>query len=264
MEALAQWGSQELSWPAGFSWAQVHAVLVKHYVSKKDCWFGLFQLVCSFTECKSNVTGVEFRGTSFTKTTSGRTCQKWDQDSPHNHTWNDNPNRILTFALQGELISWIPAKQKATLGVWFAHIVWLMMAPLWSSCDILISSSLQVNYCRNPDNKPHGPWCYTTDPNKRWEFCGVPKCMGKYWNKQSQFRLVRIFHFVDVGCFGRMLFSQSVRELCRAVSSGERPSPKQPLEQFVRNGTRTHPTKRTWMMTPTKWRNLGCKVGMFP
>ena len=27
------------------------------------------------------------------------------------------------------------------------------------------------NYCRNPDNDPNGIWCYTTDPNSRWEYC---------------------------------------------------------------------------------------------
>ena len=32
------------------------------------------------------------------------------------------------------------------------------------------------NYCRNPDNEPGGPWCYTTDPDKRWEYCDVPVC----------------------------------------------------------------------------------------
>jgi len=31
------------------------------------------------------------------------------------------------------------------------------------------------NYCRNPDNDTvNGPWCYTTDPNKRWEKCNIP------------------------------------------------------------------------------------------
>jgi len=35
------------------------------------------------------------------------------------------------------------------------------------------------NYCRNPD-KGDGPWCYTTDPNKRWEYCDVPICDFKY------------------------------------------------------------------------------------
>jgi len=33
-----------------------------------------------------------------------------------------------------------------------------------------------ANYCRNPDNEPLGPWCYTQDKNKRWEYCTVPTC----------------------------------------------------------------------------------------
>ncbi|VDI21355.1 Hypothetical predicted protein [Mytilus galloprovincialis] len=32
-----------------------------------------------------------------------------------------------------------------------------------------------TNYCRDPDNTG-APWCFTTDPNVRWEFCPVPKC----------------------------------------------------------------------------------------
>jgi len=32
------------------------------------------------------------------------------------------------------------------------------------------------NYCRNPDSDPVGPWCYTTDPEVRFEPCYVPYC----------------------------------------------------------------------------------------
>uniref|UniRef100_A0A3Q2ZA38 Kringle domain-containing protein n=1 Tax=Kryptolebias marmoratus TaxID=37003 RepID=A0A3Q2ZA38_KRYMA len=32
--------------------------------------------------------------------------------------------------------------------------------------------SLENNYCRNPDNE-RKPWCYTTDPETRWEFLFV-------------------------------------------------------------------------------------------
>mgnify|MGYP000484611322 CR=1 FL=1 len=27
------------------------------------------------------------------------------------------------------------------------------------------------NFCRNPDNDQKGAWCYTTDPNTRYEYC---------------------------------------------------------------------------------------------
>nr|XP_022312336.1 uncharacterized protein LOC111117491 isoform X1 [Crassostrea virginica]XP_022312337.1 uncharacterized protein LOC111117491 isoform X2 [Crassostrea virginica] len=37
-------------------------------------------------------------------------------------------------------------------------------------------NSLPENYCRNPDGEP-SPWCYTTDPYKRWELCSIPDCV---------------------------------------------------------------------------------------
>ncbi|XP_069788161.1 plasminogen [Narcine bancroftii] len=37
-------------------------------------------------------------------------------------------------------------------------------------------ADLEANYCRNPDNDTEGPWCYTTDPNKRWESCKISNC----------------------------------------------------------------------------------------
>ncbi|KAM8884118.1 hepatocyte growth factor-like isoform 1-T1 [Synchiropus picturatus] len=38
------------------------------------------------------------------------------------------------------------------------------------------AQDLRDNFCRNPNNHPGGPWCYTTDPNVRSEECGVPNC----------------------------------------------------------------------------------------
>ncbi|XP_056873094.1 plasminogen isoform X1 [Takifugu flavidus] len=37
---------------------------------------------------------------------------------------------------------------------------------------------LESNYCRNPDGDVNGPWCYTTDPNKKWDYCLIPDCAG--------------------------------------------------------------------------------------
>uniref|UniRef100_A0A3B3SZZ3 Kringle domain-containing protein n=1 Tax=Paramormyrops kingsleyae TaxID=1676925 RepID=A0A3B3SZZ3_9TELE len=38
-----------------------------------------------------------------------------------------------------------------------------------------LQQGLTLNYCRNPNNE-RMPWCYTTDPDTRWEYCKVPSC----------------------------------------------------------------------------------------
>ena len=67
---------------------------------------------------------MDFRGTVNT-TLSGLTCQRWDSQSPHQH-------------------SNTPAKKP--------------------------NAGLTENYCRNPDGESN-IWCYTTDPDKRWQYC---------------------------------------------------------------------------------------------
>ena len=36
-------------------------------------------------------------------------------------------------------------------------------------------NGVQGNFCRNPDGSA-GPWCYTVDPDTRWQLCDVPEC----------------------------------------------------------------------------------------
>ncbi|XP_069370993.1 plasminogen [Paralichthys olivaceus] len=40
------------------------------------------------------------------------------------------------------------------------------------------TKGLEGNSCRNPDNDVNGPWCYTTDINKKWDYCEIPDCAG--------------------------------------------------------------------------------------
>ena len=37
----------------------------------------------------------------------------------------------------------------------------------------------QENFCRNPDGELE-PWCYTTDPDQRYELCDIPYCRKYY------------------------------------------------------------------------------------
>ncbi|XP_035683049.1 plasminogen-like [Branchiostoma floridae] len=62
-------------------------------------------------------------------TVSGRTCQRWDVDFPHEPYYKPEE--------YPELVE---------------------------------------NYCRNPNGGASGLWCYTTDPDTRWEHCVDPAC----------------------------------------------------------------------------------------
>ncbi|XP_056021993.1 uncharacterized protein LOC130054916 [Ostrea edulis] len=70
----------------------------------------------------SDPTGENYSGTK-NITETGKICQRWNSQSPHQHNYPNNPE----------------------------------------------------NYCRNPDSEPT-PWCYTIDPNVRWENCSIPTC----------------------------------------------------------------------------------------
>lgn len=64
-------------------------------------------------------------------TMSGKTCQAWDNVTPHFH-------------------------------------------PLTSLYRLYLEGH---NYCRNPERRGERPWCYTTDPDTRWEYCSIPVCV---------------------------------------------------------------------------------------
>uniref|UniRef100_K1Q971 Plasminogen n=1 Tax=Magallana gigas TaxID=29159 RepID=K1Q971_MAGGI len=98
-------------------------------------------------ECLTTAGGANYFGHVNT-TVSGRTCMRWDSQSPHGHS----------FGIVKD----------------------------------------QGNYCRNPyKDEAKGPWCYTTDPNKRWEFCNIP-CMG-FLSRHSEAGVLFAFRYSVVG-----------------------------------------------------------------
>ncbi len=63
-------------------------------------------------DCKSTMKGTEFRGKTFTKTTSGTTCQRWDQDTPHKTDINFDQQKMLQLGLQGQEF-WVEKLKRA-------------------------------------------------------------------------------------------------------------------------------------------------------
>ncbi|KAM9841702.1 muscle, skeletal receptor tyrosine-protein kinase [Aulostomus maculatus] len=44
------------------------------------------------------------------------------------------------------------------------------------SVDVIPELKSSDNHCRNPGGISDKPWCYTSNPNIRWEYCAVPQC----------------------------------------------------------------------------------------
>jgi len=59
----------------------------------------ILKLVCYFSECKASHLGTEYTGHRF-YTVSGRICQRWDNQAPHQHnfTESDFPDATVTEA----------------------------------------------------------------------------------------------------------------------------------------------------------------------
>ena len=59
---------------------------------------------------------------------------------------------------------------------------WISQCPHrhWRIPQDVTDGQNDYNACRNPDSSaPDGPWCYTTDPKVRWEYCNVSRCPSR-------------------------------------------------------------------------------------
>ncbi|XP_038838595.1 muscle, skeletal receptor tyrosine protein kinase-like [Salvelinus namaycush] len=55
------------------------------------------------------------------------------------------------------------------------------------SVDVLSELRNAQSSCRNPGGENEKPWCYTTNPNIRWEYCNIPKCGEVVVKTESSF-----------------------------------------------------------------------------
>nr|XP_010975053.2 plasminogen [Camelus dromedarius] len=170
----------------------------------------LFEKRIYLSECKTG-NGRNYRGT-MSKTRRGVTCQKWSNSSPH--IPNYSPEKLPQAGLEENYCRnpdnddkgpWcyttdpntrfdycdIPECEDECMhcsGENYEGKISKTMSGL--ACQFWNSQSphahgyipakfpnknLKMNYCRNPDGEPR-PWCFTTNPNKRWEYCNIPRC----------------------------------------------------------------------------------------
>nr|XP_055041449.1 plasminogen [Misgurnus anguillicaudatus] len=170
----------------------------------------LYEKKVYLVECVSGI-GTDYRGTK-TRTKTGKLCQRWESLFPHkpNITPKTHPKADLEFNFcrnpdgdlggpwcyttdldkrwencdiqdcteecihcSGENYRGKVAKTESG----YTCQRWDSQTPHNHGYipSALPEKYLEENYCRNPDGEPR-PWCFTTDPNKRWEACSIPRC----------------------------------------------------------------------------------------
>ncbi|XP_039738197.1 plasminogen [Pteropus medius] len=170
----------------------------------------LFEKKMYLSECKTG-NGKNYRGT-VSKTKNGVACQKWSDSSPHKPRYSpethplegleenycrnpDNdekgpwcyttdPNVRFDYCSIPECEDECMHCSGENYEGKTSRTMSGQECQAWSSQtphahgyipSKFPNKDLTMNYCRNPDGEPR-PWCFTMDPNKRWEFCDIPRC----------------------------------------------------------------------------------------
>uniref|UniRef100_A0A672HQJ7 Kringle domain-containing protein n=1 Tax=Salarias fasciatus TaxID=181472 RepID=A0A672HQJ7_SALFA len=184
----------------------VDGVVVVAAVTSSGCTSVLTVLLFLSEDC-IQCSGEDYRGRAST-TENGFTCQRWDSQKPHNHGYNpgfleenycrnpDGDPRPWCFTTSSSK-RWdfcsiprcssepptIVPELSCITGEGGAYRGTIAVTESGKTCQSWSAQSphkhnrtpdnypckgLENNYCRNPDNE-RMPWCYTTDPETRWE-----------------------------------------------------------------------------------------------
>eukprot|EP00105_Crassostrea_gigas_P043020 XP_019927168.1 PREDICTED: hepatocyte growth factor-like [Crassostrea gigas] len=117
--------------------------------------------------CKKTANGVDYYGgTNVTKSRSP--CNYWADTSQQNHTYTflDDQFNYCRNPFGEYSDPWCYSECKR----------WDQQSPHTHTYQSLGN---QENFCRNlakDEEEEAGPWCYTLDPDIRWQTCGIPLC----------------------------------------------------------------------------------------
>ncbi|CAH1256173.1 LPA [Branchiostoma lanceolatum] len=186
-------------------------------------------------------TGSTYRG-RVAVTESGRTCQRWDSKSPHKPNYKPPDGTDHNYCRQPcrSYKPWCyttdPAKRweycdipgcECRMGKGMSYRGIVAVTKTGRTCQRWDSKSphkpsykspdgTDHNYCRNPSNAAE-PWCYTTDPGKRWEYCDIPGC-GKIFFSTYGVGGAQMTHFKVVNI---RKTAADAKAYCRAEENGQ-------------------------------------------
>ncbi|KAI0235133.1 Plasminogen [Lamellibrachia satsuma] len=160
-------------------------------------------------ECLETPKGYDYRGYK-SQTVSGRTCQAWASKSPHVHACTPEGRsnyctNIDSAACRGvkpwcyttdpekrweycDLDHCEEAKECLETPKGYDYRGYKSQTVSGRTCQAWASQGPhrhycspegRNNYCTNIDSvrcRGVKPWCYTTDPEKRWEYCDLDNC----------------------------------------------------------------------------------------
>ncbi|XP_078594503.1 uncharacterized protein LOC144872317 [Branchiostoma floridae x Branchiostoma japonicum] len=157
--------------------------------------------------------GASYRGPVFT-TLLGKTCQRWDSQQPHDHDFlrtyprsgldlnycrnpgqtgsrpwclTTDPGELWDYCNVPECgkncLEGIGETYRGNVSYTQSHIPcqrWDSQSPHQHdrTPGNYSQDGLVRNYCRNPGLTGARPWCLTSDPSVRWDYCNVPRCDG--------------------------------------------------------------------------------------
>ena len=141
-----------------------------------------------------------------TRTLDGDTCQHWGSNKTH---------------YEGSLLKfWKKPVSLPKDGIEFSK---MSMEQKEAARDGLMTYDgnkfKSHNKCRNPNNDEGAPWCYTTNPKVRWQYCAIPD----YTQSNKNVILVIVFFLIIVLAFllVKMLFRfEIVSKIVSSITGG--------------------------------------------